>query len=162
MAMNAFHQTALTFTGQNYGAGKIKRITRISWLALLMVTITGLVFGNTVVYFGDSLLHLYSSKAEVVAAGKVRLLYVCAPYFLCGVMDVLVGILRGLNCAIMPVIVSLLGACGLRLLWIATVFSSHRSPEMLYISYPISWSITISVHVICLIVIRHKIKKQFL
>jgi putative MATE family efflux protein len=157
MAMNAFHQTALTFTGQNYGAGKLKRIDKIIWISLGMVTFTGVVFGNTVVLFGEKLLHIYSDNDEVIAAGIVRLTWVCAPYALCGIMDVLVGVLRGLNCAILPVIVSLLGACGLRLLWIATVFQKYHTPKMLYVSYPVSWAVTICVHVICLFIVRKRI-----
>lgn len=160
MSMNAFHQTALTFTGQNYGAGKLKRIDKITWLSLGMVTFTGVVFGNTVVFFGEQLLHIYSDSDVVVAEGLIRLVCVCAPYALCGIMEVLVGVLRGMNCAILPVIVSLLGACGLRLLWIATVFQKYRSPRTLYLSYPISWFVTICVHVICLLVVRHHIKKR--
>lgn len=160
MAMNSFHQTALTFTGQNYGAGKIKRIDRIALLTLGMVTFTGLVFGNFMVLFGNKLLHIYSDSDAVVAAGLVRLVFVCGPYALCGIMDVLVGVLRGMNCSIMPVIVSLLGACGLRLLWIATVFQKYRTPQILYASYPISWAVTILVHVICLLVVRHRLHQS--
>lgn len=125
-----------------------------------MVTFTGVVFGNTVVFFGEQLLHIYSDSDVVVAEGLIRLVCVCAPYALCGIMEVLVGVLRGMNCAILPVIVSLLGACGLRLLWIATVFQKYRSPRTLYLSYPISWFVTICVHVICLLVVRHHIKKR--
>ena len=161
MSMNAFHQTALTFTGQNYGAGKLKRVDRVAGLSLLMVTITGLLFGNLVVFFGNPLLHLYSNDEAVVAAGLVRLAYICTTYALCGIMDVLVGILRGLNCAIMPVIVSLIGACGLRLVWIATVFHRYPSPQMLYISYPITWTITLLVHCVCLFFVRRSLLKTF-
>lgn len=162
MAMNAFHQTALTFCGQNFGAGKLKRIDKITLLALGMVTVTGVLLGNLAYLFGDSLLHIYSESDAVVEAGMVRLLCICVPYFLCGVMDVLVGVLRGLNCAIIPVIVSLIGACGLRILWIITIFRAFKTPENLYVSYPITWTVTLSVHLICLCIVRKKRRSQML
>lgn len=161
MAMNAFHQTALTFTGQNYGAGKFKRVDRIAGLSLGMVSVTGIALGNLAVFFGTPLLHIYSDSSEVIAAGLVRMTFVCIPYALCGIMDVLVGVLRGLNCAVVPVIVSLLGACGLRLLWVATVFKRYPTPNMLYVSYPITWAVTICVHAICLFIVRRRVRKQW-
>lgn len=161
MSMNAFHQTALTFTSQNYGAGKLKRVDKIALLSFGMVTVTGIVFGNAVVLCGRPLLHIYSTSEVVIEAGMVRLICVCTLYALCGIMDVLVGLLRGLGYSIMPVIVSLLGACGFRLLWIATVFQKVRTPGMLYLSYPISWTLTICVHLICFFVARRHVQKKF-
>ena len=156
MAMNAFHQTAITFAGQNYGARDIGRVKRVMGLCLLYVTITGLLLGQAVVFFATPLLHIYSQDMAVIVAGIVRMKYVCSLYFLCGVMDVLVGILRGMGRAVMPMIVSILGACGLRLVWIATVFVHIRKPEILYLSYPVSWTITLSVHFICLFYLLKK------
>ena len=159
-SMNAFHQTSLSFTSQNYGAGKRERLNRILFLCILMVSITGLVMGNTAYFFGDRLLTIYSSDAEVIRLGLVRMKYVCILYFLCGIMDVVVGSLRGMNYAILPMIVSLAGACGLRVLWIFTVFRVHHSLDVLYVSYPITWLITAYVHLICFFLVRRRMDRQ--
>lgn len=162
MAMNAFHQTAITFSGQNYGARDLRRVKRTMGLCLLYVTGTGLLLGQAAVFFAAPLLRIYSQDTSVIAAGIVRMRYVCSIYFLCGIMDVLVGILRGMGRAVMPMLVSILGACGLRLLWIATVFQHYRCPEMLYISYPITWTVTLSVHFICVFFVcrRERIRME--
>lgn len=160
MAMNAFYQTAISFAGQNFGARDLKRVKKVLWLCLFYVSVTGLLFGKATVIFADKLLRIYSSQKDVIEAGIVRMQHICNVYFLCGIMDVLVGILRGMGRAVMPMIVSIIGACGLRLLWIATVFQHYRKPEMLYISYPITWVITFSVHFICLYYVYQKEKKR--
>lgn len=148
-SMNSLHQTALSFTSQNYGAGKTGRINRILFLCLSCVTVVGLVMGNCAYFFGHQLLGIYSSDPEVISYGLVRMSYVAIPYFLCGIMDVMVGSLRGLGYSIMPMLVSLTGACGFRILWIFTVFQWSRSLDTLFISYPISWGLTAAVHMIC-------------
>ncbi len=160
MAMNAFHQATLSFTGQNYGAGNRKRIYRILLAGQVYVAATGLILGNLAVFFGHSLLGIYSPSSAVIEAGLVRLGIICAPYALCGMMDVMVGALRGLGYSIMPMVVSLVGACGLRLLWIATVFQipEYHTIRIIYLSYPITWVITGAVHVICFLVVIRKIK----
>ena len=158
MAMNALHQTALSFTGQNMGAGNFKRIYKIMWICLGMVAAVGLLLGNAAYIFGDTLVGIYSSDPEVIQYGVVRLLYICVPYFLCGLMDVMVGVLRGMGYAIMPMIVSLTGACGLRVLWVFTVFASNRSLPVLYLSYPVTWTVTFVVHLVCFMIVRRKIK----
>lgn len=161
MAMNAFHQTAISFVSQNYGAGKIKRIWKIAILSQLCVIVTGLVLGQLTVLFGSSLLGIYSSKNFVIEAGLVRLKYICGPYFLCGMMDVMVGILRGLGRSVIPTIVSMIGACGLRLVWIFTIFAEEKyhTTRMLYLSYPLSWSITTLAHIICFLIVWRGIKR---
>ena len=152
-SMNAFHQTALSFTGQNMGARQINRVKRILMICLLCVTVTGMVMGLGGLFFGKELLSLYATETEVIAFGLRRMKIIFSTYFLCGVMDVMVGSIRGMGYSVMPMIVSLLGACGLRILWIFTIFSGHRTPEMLYLSYPVTWMITFLAHVICFIII---------
>ena len=162
VAMNAFYQGTLSFTGQNLGAGRYDRIHRILLTALLCVTVTGLVIGNVAVFFGRSLLGLYTSSSEVIAEGMVRLKVICMPYFLCGIMDTIVGSLRGMGCAVTPMIVTLIGACGLRLFWIFTFFRTEEfhTVTSLYLTYPVSWAITFTAHVICYIIVsRKKLKK---
>ena len=123
----------------------------------------GLIFGNLVVFFAEPLLRLYTDSDIVIEAGVVRLSIICTVYCLCGMMDVMVGALRGLGYSIAPMIVSLLGACAFRLLWIATIFQMeqfHRI-ETVYISYPISWTLTFLAHVVTFIIVRQKLKKRW-
>ncbi len=163
IAMNAFYQATISFTSQNYGARNMQRIRKIALAGELYVLVTGAVLGNLMVMFGEELLGIYSTSAEVIEAGMLRLEIIGVTYALCGMMDVLVGALRGIGKSIMPMIVSLVGACGLRLLWIATVFQipEYHTTRTIYISYPITWTITFSVHAICLIYTWVKLCKQW-
>lgn len=160
MAMNAFHHTALSFTSQNYGGGKFERINKVLIWCLGLVTAVGGIMGFVFYYFSPSLLSIYSSDAEVISYGIIRMGFICLPYFLCGLMDTMVGALRGLGYSVMPMIVSLLGACAFRILWINTVFVHYHTIESLYISYAISWSMTFIVHLICFIIVRRRIGKK--
>lgn len=162
MAMNAFHQATISFTSQNYGAKEYKRIYKILFAGELFVIITGTVLGNLAVFFGETLLGIYSPSAEVIAAGMMRVRIICSVYALCGVMDVLVGALRGIGYSIIPMIVSLVGACGLRLLWIVTVFQipEYHSLTTIYISYPITWTITLTVHAVTFALAARKVLER--
>ncbi len=159
MAMNAMHQTALSFTGQNMGARNYKRVYKIMGTCLILVSVIGLVLGNGAYLFGNVLVGIYSPDAEVIHYGVVRLSVICTTYFLCGLMDVMVGVLRGMGYSIMPMIVSLTGACGLRVLWIFTVFAANRSLFILYLSYPVTWMVTFMAHMICFLIVRRKLKE---
>ncbi len=161
VAMNSFYQAAITFVSQNMGAMEFKRIRKIAWQCLACVTVTGALLGNLSFFFGHQLLGIYSDEAEVIRYGIYRLEVIGTTYFLCGIMDVCVGCLRGIGYSFLPMVVSLLGACGFRILWIFTVFKGHHDLHTLYISYPISWAITASVHIICfLILYRRMVKKS--
>ncbi len=157
MAMNAFTQTALSFSGQNYGAKKYKRILKVLGIALVCVSIVGLVMGNLAVLFGKPLLGLYSKDPEVIQYGVLRITYICTLYFLCGTMDVASGVMRGMGYSILPTIVSLTGACIFRIVWIFTVFRTVHSLPSLYISYPISWFLTTLAHIICFFIVYRKL-----
>ena len=142
--MNAFHQTALNFTGQHIGAKKYARIKRITLLCLLSVSVVGVVLGMGMYLLGRPLLNIYSpGKDEIIAYGLLRMKYICAPYFLCGVMDVLSGILRGMGYSISSMIITLTCVCGFRILWIYTVFAmpAHHNLDILYLSYVLSWAL---------------------
>lgn len=162
MGMNAFYQATISFTSQNYGARQYQRINKILLVGEIYAMIVGVVFGNLAVLFGEELLGIYTKSPDAIAAGMIRLSLICAPYALCGMMDVLVGALRGIGYSIMPMIVSLIGACGLRLLWIATVFQipEYHTQRTIYMSYPITWTITMTVHAICFIWARRKIVRK--
>ena len=162
VSMNAFHQAAISFVSQNMGAGKWKRMTRTAIWCLICVTITGLVLGLTTVFFGPILLGIYSSKPNVIEAGMVRLAIVCGTYFLCRIIDVMAGVMRGYGYSVVPMIVSLVGACGLRLFWIFTFFKLpvFHTPDMLYMTYPVSWILTGFVHILCYLCIRKRFPKE--
>lgn len=155
-SMNSFHQTAISFTGQNIGAKNMKRVQRVLAICLLCVTATGLGMGLLGFAFGSELLGIYSTDPAVIAFGLRRMAIIFPTYFLCGVMDVMVGSLRGMGFSIMPMTVSLLGACVFRIIWIMTVFAINHTPEFLYVSYPISWFITAAVHLICIFTIARR------
>lgn len=160
-AMNALHQGAVSFTGQNYGARKIKRIAKIAFICEGMVVVAGILLSVIVLIFKEPLISLYYDGAEVIAYGADRLQVICSTYFLCGMMDVMVGILRGMGYAIAPMIVSLTGVCVFRVIWIYTVFSKFRSLEVLYYSYPVTWTITFVIQLIMFLVIYHHLKKRY-
>lgn len=156
--MNAVYQTSLSFTSQNLGAGKIKRISRILVECLVVVFLVGAVMGFLAYTFGAELLRIYSTDPEVIENGLHRMRVICQTYYLCGMMDVTVGALRGLGYSVMPMLVSLAGVCGVRIVWIFTAFVWSRSLFTLYISYPISWGATFVIHLICFAVVYRKLK----
>ncbi len=159
-AMNSFAQAAVTFTSQNMGARRYDNLDRVMRNCLLCVVVTGLVLGGGASLAGAQLLHFYSSDEAVVAAGLARLHVISATYLLCGIMDVLASCMRGRGYSVLPMIVSLVGSCLLRLVWIATIFQMFRSTTTLYVSYPISWVLTALVHLICLLAVRKKLNDQ--
>ena len=144
--MNAVHHTALTFTGQNAGAGRVDRIPRVLSLSILIVLTTGALLGFSGLLLDESLLRLYSTDTRVIAYGKIRLGLILKTYSLCGIMEALVGILRGMGNATLPMLVSFTGVVGVRILWLFTVFAKNRTPDILYLSYPISWAVTSAAH----------------
>lgn len=152
---NAFHQAALTFISQNYGAGKCKRVDRIAILTLSYGAVVSFALGNLIYFFGAPLASLYApGEPEVIAQAVVRLGYIAVFHFLCAFMDIMVGVLRGLGHSVVPMIVSLIGSCAFRLLWIATIFQTYTTPACLYISYPISWALTAIAHIAFFFAIR--------
>ena len=152
VAMNSFYQAAITFTGQNMGAGQYKRIPKILKWCYTYCTAISIVLISLTVAFSRQLLEIYTSSEPVIEAGMIRLKYVCGPYVLCGLMEVSLGVLRGMGLSLLPTIVSILGACGLRLLWIAFVFPMFNTINAVYAVYPVSWSVTVAAHVVCIII----------
>lgn len=159
-AMNAFSQTVVSFTGQNYGAQKYKNISRILLICQGLVAAVGLILGNAAYLGSGILLKLYSADSEVISFGMLRMSIICSTYCLCGMMDTMVGSLRGLGCSIIPTIVSLAGACLFRVVWIYTVFRHFKTLNCLYISYPISWTLTLIAHIICFLIVYRKLIKR--
>lgn len=160
VAMNAFHQSALSFTGQNMGARKTERVNRILGTCVLLVTAVGLVLGLGAYFGGRVLLGVYSSDPQVIAFGLERMLVICSVYFICGIMDVLVGSLRGIGSSMVPMIVSVVGVCGLRVLWIYTIFAQNHSLFVLYLSYPVTWTVTALIHLACYFFLYKRLKRR--
>jgi len=160
VSMNALHQSSVSFTGQNYGAKKFDRIGRILMICLALVIGVGIVLGNGAYLASPLLLRLYTDNAEAISYGVLRLSVICTTYCLCGMMDVIVGSIRGMGYGIMPMLVSLTGACLFRVVWIFTVFQRIHTLECLYLSYPISWALTFGVHMICFFIVFQKEKKK--
>ena len=162
MSMNAFYQASVSFTSQNLGAGKTDRINKILFNAELCAIVTGLVMGRLVVFFGHPLLGLYTDSSAAILAGQKRLNVICGTYALCGIMDVVVGSLRGLGKSILPMLVSIVGVCGVRLVWIFTFFKEpyFHTPFSLYMTYPVSWVITFCAHFMCYALVRRHMRKQ--
>ena len=162
VSMNAFNQAKLSFMSQNYGAGRYERLKKIAVSGILCVTATGLTLGNLEYFFGKTLLGIYTSSENVIDAGLVRMSIICTTYCLCGMMDVMVGALRGLGYSFVPMIVSLCGVCGIRLVWLFTVFEmeEYHLVETVYVSYPISWLATFLIHLGSYIVISRKMKTR--
>ena len=161
--MNSFHQTALNFTGQNYGAGKYERLKKIMIICLLLVFGAGLTSGLTVYLLGEPLLSIYiPDSPEAISYGLIRLSYICIPYFICGLMDVATGLIRGLGSSLLPMIITVVGVCGMRISWIYTVFRipEYHTLESLYISYTISWTLTFIAEIIVIFVIYRRITKS--
>ena len=160
VAMNALYQTNLSFTSQNYGGRKFSRINRITLTCVGVVTVVGLVLGLSCYGAGEFLVGIYSSDPEVIQYGLNRLAVFGTTYFICGIMDTMVGAIRGLGYSILPMCVSLTGACAFRIVWIYTIFQWSRSLTTLYLSYPASWILTGTAHVICFLFIRKKLPKE--
>ena len=159
-SMNAVYQTSLSFTSQNFGAKKFDRIDKILIECLGIVALVGLVLGQGAYFFGQQLLSIYTNDRHVIQYGIERLSVIAATYCLCGMMDTLVGSLRGVGYSILPMLVSLTGVCVFRVIWIFTVFKSLHTQFSLYVSYPISWTITIIAHMLCFLVVRKRIRKE--
>lgn len=157
--MDGFYQTAVNYVGQNAGAHRFDRIRKIFGICLGYVTLFGLASGLLVWIFSESLLSFYiTDSPEAIAYGVTRLAYMCLPYFLCGVMNVTTGALRGLGCSISPMVISVLGVCGLRIVWIYTIFQipQYHTLPCLYLSYPISWTITFLVEIVTFILLFNR------
>ena len=161
-AMNSVYHAALAFTSQNVGAKKSKNIKKVMVYSLIYVTIVAASLGAILFIFGKQALSIYTTNPDEINVGYIRLHYLCLPYFLCGIMDVMVGIIRGLGYGLTPMIVSIVGVCGFRIFWILFIFQNNTSftdyndLNLLYISYPISWIITFTIHLITYFILSRK------
>lgn len=159
-SMNSVYQAALSFAGQNMGARKYSRLKKVLCNCLAIVTGIGIGMGAIMYLFRYQMLGIYSSDMDVINFGIERLELFCLTYFTCGAMDVMVGQMRGMGYSIVPMIVSLVGVCGIRIVWIFTVFKASNSLLTLYMSYPVSWVVTLAVHFSTFLYVYHKVKQR--
>lgn len=160
VAVNSITQTCMSFTSQNYSVGKYKRIDRILINCILLTVGVSLVLGGGSYVFGDQLLRLYTKDPEVIRCGMEILSYTTVTYFLCGLMDLFPGPMRGMGCSAVPMLLSIIGTVGTRIVWIFGIFPSHRSLAVLFISYPVSWILSILMQVVCFYFVRKKAYKR--
>lgn len=157
VSVNSVTQACMSFTSQNYGVGKYKRMDKVLKNCLILTVVVAGILGGGAYIFGRQLLHIYTSSEQVVSCGMEILLYTTVTYFLCGIMDLFPGALRGMGHSTVPMILSVVGTVGTRLVWIYLVFPRHRALDVLFLSYPASWSLTILMQVICFYFVRKKV-----
>ncbi len=161
--LNSFHQTALNFIGQNMGANKVRRIKKILYGCLGLVTVIGIISTTSLYLLGPKLLTFYiTDSPEAIQWGMVRITTLFLPYTILGLMDVMTGALRGMGVSLAPMIISVLGICGIRILWIYTIFQipEYHTPECLFSSYTISWIVTFTVQFAAFLIVYRKKKKS--
>lgn len=164
VTINAFHQAALNFIGQNAGARQYKRVRRTLLICLGSVFVAGGAVGVSAYVFGPALLSIYiTDSAEAIAYGMVRLSINCLSYFVNGLMDVSTGALRGMGASVAPMVISILGVCGIRIGWIYTIFQipEFHTPQCLYFSYPFSWTVTFLAQILCFVFVYKRHTKTY-
>ena len=157
VSVNSITQACMSFTSQNYGVRKFKRMDKVLLECLGLTVIVALVLGGGSYLFGAELMHIYTKSTKVIECGVDIMLYTTVTYFLCGIMDLLPGALRGMGHSTVPMILSVIGTVGTRIVWIYVIFPCHRSLDFLFISYPMSWLLTIVMQVICFYFVRKKV-----
>ncbi len=157
VSVNSITQACMSFTSQNYGVRKFKRMDKVLLECLGLTVIVALVLGGGSYLFGAELMHIYTKSTKVIECGVDIMLYTTVTYFLCGIMDLLPGALRGMGYSTVPMILSVIGTVGTRIVWIYVIFPCHRSLDFLFISYPVSWLLTIVMQVICFYFVRKKV-----
>lgn len=156
VSVNAVTQACMSFTSQNYGVGKYKRMDRVLLDCLGLTVVVAGALGLGVYLFGPQILRIYTSETDVISCGMEILSITTIPYFLCGIMDLFPGALRGMGYSAVPMVLSVIGTVGTRILWIYGFFPHNRTLFFLFISYPGSWLITIVMQVICYLYVRKR------
>ena len=154
VSINSVTQACMSFTSQNFGVGKYKRMDRVLIDCMILSVGAALVLGCGAYFFGAEILQIYTEEADVIQCGVEILSITTVPYFLCGIMDLFPGALRGMGYSAVPMVLSIIGTVGMRVLWIFAFFPQHRSLYFLFISYPASWIATIVMQVVCYYFVR--------
>ena len=162
VSVNAVSQACMSFTSQNYGAGKPKRMDKVLIDCVILEIAFPLVLGSAVYFFGSDILGIYNTDPRVIAYGLEVLAYTTVPYFICGLMDLFPGALRGMGHSGIPMVLSVLGTVGMRVFWIYCIFPMHRSLTFLFLSYPLSWTVTLLMQIVCYYFVRKKVHRELL
>ena len=157
VSVNSVTQASMSFTSQNYGVGNYKRMDRVLLDCMILTVSVALILGGGAYLLAPEILRIYTSDSEVVRYGIEVLSYTSITYFLCGLMDLFPGPMRAVGRSAVPMVMSIIGTVGTRIVWIFFLFPYHRSLAFLFISYPVSWIITIILQVICLYFVRKKV-----
>ena len=154
--VNSFTQTCMSFMSQNFGARKWDRMDKVLIdCTILSVGVTGILgYGSYV--FGEQILRIYTSSPEVIKCGMEIFLYTTSTYFICALMDLFPGAMRGMGASTVPMILSVIGTVGVRIFWIYCIFPTHHSLDVLFISYPLSWTITVIMQMVCYFFVRRR------
>lgn len=160
MSVNAVTQSCMSFTSQNYGVKKLKRMDRVLLDCMILSVGVTLTLGCGAYFFGPELLKIYTSEADVIRCGVEVLAFTTVPYFCCGIMDLIPGALRGMGHSGVPMILSIIGTVGTRIVWIFGLFPAHRSLSFLFISYPVSWILTILMQAVCFCFVRKHVHQS--
>ena len=160
VSVNSITQACMSFTSQNYGVGKLKRMDRVLADCMILSVVVAVVLGCICYGFGPEILQIYTEDAEVIECGMEILAYTTITYFLCGWMDLFPGALRGMGYSAVPMVLSVIGTVGTRVVWIFGIFPYHRSLAILFISYPASWIITIILQVVCFYFVRRRVHRR--
>lgn len=158
--MNAYYNAAITFTGQNVGAKKYDRIDTIAKVSTVLIIATWIILGGAVMLFGRQLLGIYTSDREVIDLGMRRMYIMMAAYFTCGTMNVFPGLTRGMGYSMMPMLSTLIGACLMRIVWLATIFTWFPTFTVLFICYPVTWALAGIGQVGCFFYARRHIRMR--
>lgn len=156
--MNAVSQTSMSFVSQNVGARSFQRVDQVVLRCMMLEAAVGITLGAAPTCWATGCWRSTLRTPEVITYGLYRMSVVCTTYFLCGFMDCLACSVRGLGSSVVPMVVSILGACGLRIVWVMTLFQWEHTQLCLYISYPVSWALTACVHLICYFIMRKKVQ----
>lgn len=159
VSVNSVTQACMSFTSQNYGVRKFKRMDKVLANCAILSIIVSVVIGGGSYLLGHQILGIYTKQEDVIQCGMEILSISTIPYFLCGLMDMIPGSMRGVGYSAVPMLLSIIGTVGTRLVWIYGVFPEHRSLYVLFMSYPVSWGLTIVMQAICLVFVRRKIRK---
>ena len=160
--VNSFSQTCMSFTSQNYGAGNKKRMDRVLLDCLLLSVGVTLILGCGVLHFGEQILGIYTPSPEVIQCGMEVFLYTTSTYFICGIMDLIPGAMRGVGFSAVPMILSVIGTVGVRIFWIYCVFPTYHALDILFISYPLSWTVTVILQAVCFLFVRKRVRREML
>ncbi len=160
MSVNSITQACMSFTSQNYGVGKLKRMDKVLRDCVVLSISIAAVLGGLAYCFGPQILTVYTSDPKVINCGMEILAYTSITYFLCGIMDLFPGALRGMGYSAVPMVLSVIGTVGTRIVWVFGIFPNHRSLSVLFVSYPVSWILTIVLQVMCFYFVRKRVHQK--